>query len=279
MSDLTLRIRGLHPATTTYDVWRNFAAQGTITFIELFEDRYGLRDGNGQVTFSPPPENKFWTRGSPRGSFAFTSDDNHNSYIVHLSRVMNKNRSFIMQSPARKVIHDGKIELSPAALDFGVKLYSNSVMPLKTVNADNPNDISFVVDLLHGKLIATFKITFKDPRGDGVIHPTNTSTVGQKDLTNRYMFQIPFSQLKTIHQVEDKEGEFSWVISLEYPPQFLRRRTDGKETHSNESLLWTEFDSWSRQTDVVYDPSRLQNAPLTLQKHSPVVDIGNFQHL
>jgi hypothetical protein len=38
--------------------------------------------------------------------------------------------------------------------------------------------------------------------------------------------------------------------------------------------IWSDFDTWYRQTDIVYDPYRLQTAKVTLHKERPVIDIG-----
>jgi RNA-dependent RNA polymerase len=279
MHELTVKVRGLHSTATTYDVWRNFATKGTIVWIQLFENRYGLRDGHAKIRFSLPPKEPFLTKGLPEGMYMFTSDDGLNSYRVYLSNDWNRKRSFKIQSPVKKTIfYDEKMKLYPASLDFGVMLYSSSMMPMKTVQADIPNDMSFVVDLLHHRIICTFKVPFRDPRSDGVTDFTSSSTIGQYDRINRYMFQIPFSQLKTIRRVDVDDTAFALVISLENPPQFLRKIEDNKATHSSENPVWTEFDSWFRQTDIVYDPYRLQTAPVALHKETSVIDIGNFKN-
>lgn len=280
LPELTIRVRGLQPTTTTYEVWRNFATKGTIVSIQLFENRYGLRDGHAKIRFSPPPKEPFWTEGLPEGTYMFTNDDGLSRYEVHLSNDKNEKRSFKIQSLVRKAtFYDEKMKLSPASLEFGVMLHSNSMMLMKTVQADILNDMSFVVDLLHNRIVATFKVAFRDPRSDSVTDFTSTSAIGHYDRINRYMFQIPFSQLKTIHQVDLNDEAFALVISLESPPQFLRKREDDRATHSSENPVWTEFDSWFRQTDIVYDPYRLQITPVAFQKETPVIDIGNFKNL
>lgn len=275
--ELTVRVSGLHPTTTTYDIWRNFSRQGTIVFIELFEDQFGVKDGHAKIRFSPSPEEPFWIKGSPRGTYRFSTADGTTSYNIRVTSEWNTKRLFKIQSPLKKsVFYDEKMKISPSALDFGVMLYPNSMIPMQTVQAEVPNDMSFVVDLLRNRIVATFKVSFRDPRGDGVVDFTSTSAIiGQYDRINKYMFQIPFGQLKTINQVDIDETTFALVISLESPPEFLRKREDDMATHSSENLVWNEFDSWFRQTDIVYDPYRLQTAPVSLHKETPVIDIGN----
>jgi RNA-dependent RNA polymerase len=271
LPELTIRLSGLYPATTTYDIWRNFSGSGTIVFIELFENRFGVRDGHAKIRFSPPPEVPFWTKGTYR----FTTEDGISSYNVRVSCDENTNRVYKIQNPLKKsVFYDEKMKLSPSALDFGVMLYPNSTMPLQTVQARGPKDMSFVVDLRRNRIVATFNVTFRDPRSAGVTDFTSKPAIGQYDRINKYMFQIPFGQLKTINQVVINDTTFALVISLESPPEFLRKREDDKATHSRESLVWNEYDSWFRQTDIVYDPYRLQTAPVSLHKETPVIDIG-----
>jgi len=274
--ELTVRISGLYPATTTHDIWRNFSKHGTIVLIELFENRLGVRDGHAKIRFSPSPKDPFWTKGSPKGTYKFTTADGISSYNVRVSSEQIKKSVFGIQSPLRKsVFYDEKMKLSPAALDFGFMLYSNSMMPMHTVQADTLNDVSFVVDLLRNRIVATFNVPFRDPRSDGVTDFTSRSAVGQHDRINKYMFQIPFGQLKTINRVDINGAAFALLISLESPPEFLRKREDDGATHSKENPVWNEFDSWFRQTDIVYDPYRLKTAHVSLHKETPVIDIGN----
>jgi RNA-dependent RNA polymerase len=274
--ELTVRVSGLYPATTTYDIWRNFSRHGTIVLIELFENRLGVRDGHAKIRFSPSPEEPFWTKGSPKGTYRFTTADGISSYNVRVSSEKNNKSVFKIQSPLKKsVFYDEKMKLSPAALDFGFMLYSDSMMPMQTVQAAVSNDMSFIVDLLRNRIVATFNVPFRDPRSDVATDFTSRSAIGQHDRINKYMFQIPFSQLKTINRVEINDIAFALVISLESPPEFLRKREDDRATHSNENLVWNEFDSWFRQTDIVYDPYRLKTAHVSLHKETPVIDIGN----
>jgi RNA-dependent RNA polymerase len=67
---------------------------------------------------------------------------------------------------------------------------------------------------------------------------------------------------------------FALVISLDSPPQYCRKREDETAGHAKGNLIWSEFDTWYRQTDLVYDPYRLQTAKVTLHKERPVIDIG-----
>ena len=92
------------------------------------------------------------------------------------------------------------------------------------------------------------------------------------------MFQVPFAHLKTIYRVTlEEEKQEALVIALETPPQYYRKRNDERSCHSDENLLWTEFDSWYRSTDIVLDPRSLKTKVLALHKTEPVIDIGMYQ--
>lgn len=149
-------------------------------------------------------------------------------------------------------------------------------MPLQSIEPFVPADLKLTVDLVRKKIAAEFKITFQDPRSGGMDSFVSDSKVGEFDRVNNYMFQIPFDQLKTISEFNLNENSFALAISLESPPLYHRKREDEKASHSAENLKWSDWDTWYRQTDIVYDPYRLQKAGIALHKAKPVVDIGIF---
>jgi len=274
--ELVIRLRKLPPTTTTYDIYRNFKKYGTIAFIELFEGRSGTRDGSGKIRFSPPPKHPFWTQLGPGNLHELIAEDGHSKHfcVVEFDD-RNKKRLFKIQSPINKsVFYDEKMRLIPASLHFGLMLGPESLMTMESINGSPGDELSFVVDLLRNRIIATFLVDFKDPRSKGDRQYVSRSKISEYDRKNKYMFQIPFAQLKTIYRVDLSDSKIALVISLDSPPSFFRKREDEKSCHSNENLLWSEFDTWYRQTDVVYDPYRLTNATVTLHKERPVIDIG-----
>ena len=271
--ELSIRISHLPPSFTTWDLFRNFKRYGTIVFVELYE-KCGAKDGGGKIRFSPPPSEAFWTH-QPMGLYRVMSEDGR-SWNVHVKLDEKQMlRQFKIQSPIRKsVSYDAKMKLYPSALHFGLMLDQKSMMRMQTVQGDSRDDMSFVVDLLKNRLVATFMVHFKDPRAEVATESRSASTVSRFERKNRYMFQIPFGQLKTVHRVNIDAETLAILISLESPPQFFRKREDEKTCHSNESLVWSEFDSWYRQTDIVYNPYALSTATVALHKERPVIDIG-----
>lgn len=282
-TDLTLRIRNVHGNTTTYDLYRNFKNHGEIVFIEIFQDQTGARDGGAKIRFSPPPAQAFWLKTE---GYAITSADGKEGYVVRLMAEEPRNNNFLVQSPIRKTIfYDPKMRLFVSALHFGLMVDPTSVMPLHTARplpltdgSFNRDDVSLIVDLNRRRLEATFRVTFKDPRSEGSTDYVSSSTVGQYYRINKFKFWIPFDQLQKIQRVNLNDGGFALVISLGSPAQFYRKREDEKSCHSDENCVWSEFDTWFRQTDIVYDPYRLQRTIVTLNKERPVIDIGTPPH-
>jgi RNA-dependent RNA polymerase len=155
-------------------------------------------------------------------------------------------------------------------------------MALRKLTNIQPHDVSFTVDLRRHRITAAFGVSFTDPRqfGDGHTEFVSDLPVGKYNRKNRYMFQIPFGQLKDIKEVCLDGKSKSLAITLESPPQYYRKREDPTAGHTKENTTWSEFDTWYRQTDIVYDPFRLAKAKVALQKDVPVIDIGKdaFSH-
>lgn len=276
--DCTIRIRNLHRNTTTYELYLNFKRHGEIVWIEIFQDQTGTRDGGAKIRFSPPPAHAFWVKTQ---GYAIKSADGKDEYVVRLHHE-ERSRDFRVQSPIRKMIfYDPTMKLYASALHFGVQVDPSSVMrmhsarPILQGNSSLPReDVTFVVDLNRRRIEATFKVTFKDPRSEGPTNYVSTSPIGQYYRINKFKFWIPFDQLQKIQRINLNDRCFALVISLDTPPQFFRKREDEKSCHNDENCVWSEFDTWFRQTDIVYDPYRLQNAIVTLHKEQPVIDIG-----
>ena len=246
--------------------------------IEIYQGRSGTRDGGGKIRFSPPPREAFWAKPGSINRHEMRMENGHDGYIciVELDE-RNRNRLFTVRSPINKTVeYDEKMKLIPSSLHFGVMLGPESFMTMQRISAMPGDELSLVVDLLRNRLVATFMVDFKDPRSQWDTSYVSRSRISEYDRKNKYMFQIPFTQLKKIYRVDLSNAMVALIISLDSPPAFYRRRGDEKSCHSNETLLWTDFDSWYRQTDIVYDPYQLANATVALHKEQPVIDIGMY---
>jgi hypothetical protein len=256
--------------------WRNFQKFGKIVYIEIFEGRDGHREGSAKLKFSPPPNEEFWGSQREPRRHAVEAADSSLHYNVFVLLWENRNpRSFRVQSPIKpQIFYDPQMRLWPSSLHIGIMVDPDSMMPLQSIEPSKPADLKFTVDLVRKKITAEFKVTFQDPRSRGVAGFVIDSAVGEFNRENSYMFQIPFDQLKTISQINFNQQRFGLAMSLDSPPQYHRKREDEQASHSDESLRWSDWDTWYRQTDIVYDPYRLQKTVIALHKERPVIDIG-----
>ena len=114
--ELTIRVANLPPDVTTWDLWERFQREGTIVFIELFDDRQGRRDGNAKIRFIPPPR-----RAS--GCWIMFLCRRRMDKVHSKSRFLPepKKRRFEVQSPIRKYIWYPETScLYPLSLAFGL---------------------------------------------------------------------------------------------------------------------------------------------------------------
>jgi RNA-dependent RNA polymerase len=270
--EVVIRVRGLLDTETTYTVWKNFRSQGNITFIELYENRHGPREISAKIKFSPPPKDPFWSVGKPPGRY--TMRDDKIWYVVTVSLSDDRRQGLRIQSPIRRhIFYDPKMKLTAGALHFGLMVDPQAMMPMHSV-LPLQEDLTFVVDLLRNRIVASFNVHFEDPRIKGASDYVSKSKIAEYNRVNRYMFQIPFGQLEKIQRMDLNPKVFALVITLDSPPQYYRKREDETAGHAKGNVMWSEFDTWYRQTDLVYDPYRLQTAKVTLHKERPVIDIG-----
>lgn len=274
---VSVRLKGLQLSTTTYDIWRSFHTHGELVLIDIFENETGKRDGNARIKFSPPPREPFWVRYRETG-YMIKVDDSGSGYKVQiLFEETQRNQVSKVPSPIRPyTFYNARIKMMPADLHFGFMVDPTSFVSMERLSANPKDHLSFVVDLLRKQIVVTFMVNFVDPRAKGDATYVSSTPVSLYDRKNKHMFEIPFSQLEKIDRIELENGLFSLIISLDSPPRFSRKREIQEDCHSNENLRWTESDTWYRQTDIVYDPFRLQTAIVTtLGQDRPVIDIGN----
>ncbi len=267
--ELTIRVANLPPIITTWDLWERFKQEGTVVFIELFDDRQGRRDGNAKIRFVPPPRRDFWTSNN----VTLLTSDGQGTFQVRVN-LEPKKRRFEVQSPIRKHIWYPEVMVShPTSLAFGFMHGPNTIMEMHKATSLSRNGTLFKIDLLRNRIVVTFEVSLTDPetrlRSDNGPHRS-----GELDRVNRYMFTIPFGQLEKLERIQLSGNQWALVIPLDSPPQFFRKRLDPMASHSKEALTWSEFDTWYRQTDIVYDPRRLVDAVVSLKKELPVIDIG-----
>lgn len=271
-TEVSIKLEGLDSVTSTYGLWKDFSSQGEIVFIEIYE-RDGKRDGNGKISFSPPPKQDFW---SVRGQYVLSREDGTH-YQIRV-RLEEHRRMNMVPSPVRRgVSYQATLKLIPWALDFGFMEEEAVMRSLRKVRPalDHHKDISFVVNLKKQQIDIRFQYTFIDPRQGERAYDSDLS-VGRYDRINSYMIKIPFAQLRTIKKLDYQDAnKFRLLISVECPPQFHRKRQEDGAGHVPGEMRWSEWDTWYRQTDILYNPHRLPTEKVTLHKEQPEIDIGN----
>ena len=265
--ELTINVRGLKPNESTKNLKHNFSSQGSVSWIDIRENN-GVRDGTAKIRYRPPPRSPFWE--DVRGRYPITAIDN-SRYVVIVSLSHRDEHSMLVQSPIKRhIFYQPRMTMYADKLHFGIMVGRESMMPLRTLQPYQTDDLGFCLDLRKHLITTSFHVDFID---DGSTSHTVRYEPNKCNRQNQYRFEIPFGHLKAIQRLE-MPGGFGLLISLDSPPQFYRKSTLPTTGHTDEGNQWTEFDSWYRQTDLVYDPRQLQTTIVTLHKERPVIDIG-----
>lgn len=254
---------------TTYNLWMNFRKYGSIFQLEIFECK-GRKNRRGKIKFSPPPAEPFWQKSVKHSYVRCTSEDGTRHYMIEVEPKISD--PVKIQSPINKdTFYSPNMKLKALSLHFGIMISHGSVMSLATVD----NSITLSLDLRRRQITVNFSFKFRDPRRDGKSLISSTE-IGAYDRVNKYMFQIPFDQLEKIQRKEHDSNTDLLVISLDCPPRFYRKREDSRVGHFPDSLRWEEYDTWFRQTDIMYDPYPLHRQKIALHKNTPDIDIGRW---
>lgn len=284
-TELAVKLKFVRPDQTTYSLFRSFRKEGDIIFIEIYENGEGKRDG-AKILFSPPPRRPFWVNmDNPSLSYAkyeITLEDNATSYLVQVSLMNKNNNNLGVPSPLRRMVfYPRKLKLPLSKLHFGVMTAPNSMMPLASLplktlpgQVSRTPEMDITVDLHKKRIVVTFDIALVDPRMTRVSDFNSPSQIGEYNRVNKYQFQVPFDQIKMLRTWDINQVEIALALSLESPPQYYRFRENIKAGHTKDNLIWSQFDSWYRQTDLYFDPYTLENRKVALHKEQPVIDLG-----
>jgi RNA-dependent RNA polymerase len=268
--ELAVRVSNLPPNITTWDLFKRFGVEGTIIFIEIYENRQGMREGIARIRFSPPPRRAFWAEDN----ITMTTSDGQGHFQVK-AMLEPPRRSFKVPSPVRKsVTYDEVMSLRPSAIGFGFMHEELTMMSMHEVSPISRHDMKFTVDLLRSRIVVRFQVQLTDSTTVFSGIATDLWGAGRKDRVDSCMFTVPFARLQKVQRVEVDKDRWALIISLESPPEFFWKRPKIELSHSD-GLVWSEFDTWARLTDVVYDPQALQGMVVALQNERAVIDIGN----
>ncbi|KAI9841651.1 MAG: hypothetical protein M1838_003487 [Thelocarpon superellum] len=278
--EIAVRVRGLPKTITTQEVWDMLHAYGAIDFIELFEDRSGQKDGCARIRFRPPPAAPFWTHAHAVPAAV------PGGRATPVEMMLERARVGMVPHPAKPHMRLAERTVVPIErIDFG---FMSDVMTMTAMHRTvRDGDMSMVLDfnLDRREMDIQFDLALVDPRDPGakaarrVVSMADLDRgVGGLNRVERYRFRIPLEQLRTMHQVGQTARTSTVVISLDSPPNFYRKAVGQQmeSSHEGGASTWSEWDTWYRTTDIVYDPTTLRHAPLALQKARPVIDIGRW---
>ncbi|KAI4110623.1 MAG: hypothetical protein LQ339_001199 [Xanthoria mediterranea] len=251
--ELRLRVLGLPPDISTRALWDSFSPYGAVSQIEIFEDSRGMRDGSARVIFKPPPFEPFWQLIAP---FRLGRGPGNGTTLRIFPEA--PRRTFYHPSPVNPAIKYPEVmTLQANSIDFGIMYDRNTMMSMHTVVASPQGGIRFIQNMLYRETVVEFRV----------------------DINKRselFRFSIPFAYLDTILRVDSgQSGNIELIVSLPTPPRFFRK-LDERDTHETKARYWTEKDAWFRQTDITDFPLRVRDAPVTIKKPGPIIDIGRW---
>ncbi|KAI1803487.1 RdRP-domain-containing protein [Daldinia bambusicola] len=264
-TEISLRIRGLPPTTTTFDLWSHFKSEGNVVFIELFEKNDGSRDGHARVCFSPPPIKQFWDN-----VMVLRIQGKSAKVRVELQKERQERR--ILGSHNRSYPPVLSIEMD--TLQFGVLVREDEMMPLQTIQNSTRGQFSLASNLSQKTLEIAFTCNIADPRREDptMKHP---SPIGRMERTLQYKAHVPFIHLKKVVYIDTDEDTWALFIHLPTPPLFYIK-SEHVNSHTSAKNTWRERDTWSRIVDITYDASWFKDDPVLLPKANRFIDIGRW---
>jgi RNA-dependent RNA polymerase len=170
--EVNVKLSGLPPTISTWDLWERFAAEGDIVFIELFENRNGGRNGEGKIRFRQPRTLRpFW-----KGQVLIEDPEGDGMKIIRAS-LQQGTRRFQIESPVRKgTWYKEVLQIPTSATEFGHMVEEDTMMVMKscpsggdeTRSSLSPTD-AFHVDFKRQELEIKFSLVFrKDPSNESV---------------------------------------------------------------------------------------------------------------
>ncbi|KAK1710443.1 RNA-dependent RNA polymerase [Colletotrichum lupini] len=250
--EFRLKVRGLPEAVDLSELYDSFQQYGSISLLEIGENRKGQRDGYALVRFEPPPKVNFWSSG-----FHIVRYKGGKSarVILQTFRPPHETYSNLIKSPSNPNIwFDSKMTLEAERMDFGTRLQEKEMMVLKSVH----NGVRIDMSLTKKKLTLHFDTcpvdSSEDQNGDD-----------DDDEIFHHKCGIEFARLTSVYRV-DRDEDILLVIPLELPPMFwtkASRKMRSKMAAGKTS--WGITDMWERRTVILHNDQLPKDFPITLQ--------------
>ncbi|KAJ6117399.1 hypothetical protein N7512_007124, partial [Penicillium capsulatum] len=258
---LAVTVVGIPREVTVHDLFRAFKKEGTITNIDIFDDRHGKRTSRGRVRFRPPPQTDFWQNGQYEIHLASNWVVKVQLYVEFSSL-----HSSVPSPVHRGVSYPPEIALKAMRLDFGVLVGKSTTYPMR--GFDTQANVVLTIQVRNRALMINYEMPIRDrmPRG-GVPEPEMT----------KFRFKIPFHQLGRLWETTDPSTHNrSLLIILDSPAVHHRQAKDVDTTFSASETSWREGDTWYRQTSMTHGHGGGPMAPVCLRRSGQIVDFGRW---
>ena len=160
-------------------------------------------------------------------------------------------------------------------------------MAMQKTVAEQRGQIRFELNLARRLLDVQLDLPVVDPRDPAqkaprrLIEASDDDAIGSLNRVEKYRFRIRLEQLQEIKETQSDDGSFTMVVALDTPPVFYRKAVglQLKASHDEDGTTWSEWDTWFRTTDIVYNPFQLRDVAISLKKPKPLIDIGKLNRL
>jgi RNA-dependent RNA polymerase len=217
------------------------------------------RPGNAKVIFRPPPRHASkWIFGG------FNVTDSGKRCFIQCKHEWETERDKI----ARQRGEFEELELIGSSLAFGVQEWKDTMLVMRNVGVLRNDGL---MDNVHPRLVVNLKKQHLD------LHfSLRLSIEAARNGGQSFFLRIPFTEIRSIMEDHDFEGNTHFIIPLETPPLAFRKTSYAQKTHHDKSDLWDERQTWYRQTSIEADPALAASRRTQLRNEGSYIDIGRW---
>lgn len=244
---ISLRLTRIPYKTTIRDIWDWFAHYGSITWIELFDERRDKITCEAKIIFEPPPSDPFWGSGK---CVSITKPDGSRFRIgVDVFSRSNAARQ------GTKRAYPSAVVLNPVLLQFGSLVGRDEMFVAKTIKPTEQHQPIVELDTFTRSLTVWFNIT---------------QVINRQERVRCYKATIPITSLQVLYESSIDAG-VALVFPFPYPPRYYHKSEELLFETQGSRQMWN---SWVRTTDICDDKSLLQRLPISTYTNLP--DSGFF---
>ncbi|KID89494.1 suppressor of ascus dominance [Metarhizium guizhouense ARSEF 977] len=251
-----IRVNNLPVDISAEYIWRWFASEGNILWIDLFDPKSVNGTMSAKIRFEPPPRLNIWDLGPVRVDHPDTRQyPNGLRLMVSLDERPPVNT---LKSPR----YPDKITLKLNSLAFGSMLSPSLMRVMKTINS--PGGVPLELNVRSNIMSVSF---------------TTVSHINNRESSKECQVRFKISNIKTIlESTADNENEVRhWVISLPYPPEYFEKVDNIMDTFQGNPQKWSLSDTWQRATDISVVSN--DRHPISIHNEAQIddyIDIGRW---